>query len=129
MGSWIWIKFATPSDIVLEGDSMIIHNALCERSPPPASVAVVIEGMQDLRKDFRRIEFTHVRQQGNRPTQLLAKHAFSIVDCIVGLKRSLAALSKLLSTYPWCTFLFKCSIKVWSSHQKNNNNNNRRIDL
>ena len=84
-------------DIVLEGDSMIIHNALCERSPPPASVAAVIEGMQDLCKDFRRIEFTHVRQQGNRPTHLLAKHAFSIVDCIVGLKRSLAALSKLLS--------------------------------
>ena len=33
-------------DIVLEGDSMFIHNALCERSPAPASVAIV--GMQDL---------------------------------------------------------------------------------
>ena len=70
-------------DIVLEGDSMIIHNALCERSPPPTSVAAVIMGIQDLCKDFRRIEFTHVRRQSNRLAHLLAKHASSIVDCIV----------------------------------------------
>lgn len=69
--------------IALEGDSMIIHNALCEKSPPPASVVVVIVGMQELCKDFIRIEFTHVRRQGNIPAHLLAKHAFSIVDCIV----------------------------------------------
>lgn len=62
---------------------MIIHNALCEKSPPPASVEAVIAGMKELCKDFRRIVFTHVKRQGNRPAYLLAKHASSIVHCLV----------------------------------------------
>ncbi|XP_075658908.1 uncharacterized protein LOC142628752 [Castanea sativa] len=70
-------------NIVLEGDSMIIHNALCEKSPPPASVVAIMVGMKELCKDFKRIEFTHVNRQGNKPAYLLAKHASSIVDCFV----------------------------------------------
>ncbi|KAL4619928.1 hypothetical protein ACB092_06G116500 [Castanea dentata] len=54
-----------------------------EKSPRLASVAVVIIGMQELCKDFIQIEFTHVRRQGNRPAHVLAKHASSIVECIV----------------------------------------------
>ena len=84
-------------DVVLEGDSIIINRALCELSTPPSSMAPIIEGILDLSKDFRRVQFSHIRRQGNRPTHLPAKHLSSIVDYIslLGLKRLLDLLSKL----------------------------------
>ena len=67
-------------EVVLEGDSIIIYNALCEVSNPPSSVKPIIEGMHALCRDFRRVEFSHVRRQGNSPAHLLPKHAKSIAD-------------------------------------------------
>ena len=52
-------------DVVLEGDSIIINRALCKLSTPPSSVAPIIEGILDLSKDFRRVQFSHIRRQGN----------------------------------------------------------------
>ena len=52
-------------DVVLEGDSIIINRALCELSTPPSSMAPIIEGILDLSKDFRRVQFSHIRRQGN----------------------------------------------------------------
>lgn len=53
-------------------DSLIIHNALCEMSNPPSSVVAIIQGMQDLCKEFQGVEFSHVRKQGNMPAHLLS---------------------------------------------------------
>ena len=33
-------------------------------------------------KEFRHLEFSHVRRQDNRPAHLLGKHVSSIVDYI-----------------------------------------------
>ncbi|KAL0005544.1 hypothetical protein SO802_013105 [Lithocarpus litseifolius] len=66
-------------EFILEGDS-IIYNALCDTSSPPSAEEPVTIGMHALCRDFGRVEFSHVRRQGNRPTHLLAKHAQSIVD-------------------------------------------------
>ena len=52
-------------DVVLEGDSIIINRALCELSTPPSSMAPIIEGILDLSKDFQRVQFSHIRRQGN----------------------------------------------------------------
>nr|POE66895.1 hypothetical protein CFP56_28318 [Quercus suber] len=52
-------------EFVLEGDSTIIYKALCEISSPPSSVEPVIVGMHALCRDFRRVEFSHVRRQGS----------------------------------------------------------------
>lgn len=32
-------------DFIIEGDSLVIHQALCETSTPPSSVAAVVQGM------------------------------------------------------------------------------------
>ncbi|KAK9996914.1 hypothetical protein SO802_021600 [Lithocarpus litseifolius] len=39
-------------DLILEGDSITIHKAICETSTPPSSVEPVIEGMHTICKDF-----------------------------------------------------------------------------
>ncbi|XP_075674873.1 uncharacterized protein LOC142644076 [Castanea sativa] len=65
-------------DVILEGGSLIIYNALREASLPPSSVASVVMGMLDLCKEFRKIEFSHVKRKGNRPVYLLAKYVKSI---------------------------------------------------
>ncbi|XP_050258883.1 uncharacterized protein LOC126703864 [Quercus robur] len=54
-------------DVILEGGSLVIYNALCEASLPPSSVALVVLGIMDLCKEFRRIEFSHVKRKGKRP--------------------------------------------------------------
>ena len=67
-------------EFILEGDSTIIYKAQCDSSSPPSAVELVIIGMHALCRDFRRVEFSHVRRQGNRPVHSLAKHAQSITD-------------------------------------------------
>ena len=62
-------------DIILEGDSIIIYRALSGLAASPSSVDSLILGMQELCGEFRRVLFSHVRYQGSRPTQLLAKHS------------------------------------------------------
>ena len=67
-------------NFIIEGDSLIIHHALSEVSTPPSSVAAIIQGMQEMCKEFSGVMFSHVRRQGNKPAHLLAKHARGIVD-------------------------------------------------
>ena len=35
-------------NFIIEGDSLIIHHALCELSNPPSSMAAVVQGMQEM---------------------------------------------------------------------------------
>ncbi|XP_075669801.1 uncharacterized protein LOC142639525 [Castanea sativa] len=76
----IFAKDIGVHNLILEGDSLIIHKALCETTDPPSSMATIIQGVQELSKEFRGIEFSHVRRQGNSPFHLLAKHALGVVD-------------------------------------------------
>ena len=84
-------------DIILEGDSLIIYNALCETSPPPSSVASIVLGMLDVCKEFRRIEFSHVKRKGNRPAHLLGKYAVGIDDFHVWMEENPCFLEQALS--------------------------------
>ena len=84
-------------DVVLEGDSLVVYNALCNNFSPPSSMAMVVQGIQDIYGDFRSVGFSHVRRQSNVPAHLLAKHASSIDDYMVWIERTLVVLCKLLS--------------------------------
>ncbi|XP_075636819.1 uncharacterized protein LOC142609068 [Castanea sativa] len=75
-------------DIIIEGDSMIIFRALCELSPPPQSVASIIEGILDIVREFRSVQFSHTRRQGNIPAHILAKHASSIANFTVWIEQN-----------------------------------------
>ena len=67
-------------DIILEGDSLIIHKALYGLSLAPTSMDSLTVGMQAFCGEFYQVSFSHVRCQGNRPAHLLTKHAKGIVD-------------------------------------------------
>ena len=95
-------------DVILEGESLVIYNALCESSLPPSSVALVVLGMLDLCKEFRRIEFSHVKRKGNRLAHLLAKYAVGIDDFLVWMEENPCFLEQALShDVPSCFFLNK----------------------
>ena len=71
------------NDFIMEGDSMVVYNALCGHSSPPSSVAFVISGMLDFCEGvFCSDDFSHIRRKGNKPAHLLAKHALGNVDYI-----------------------------------------------
>nr|POF27269.1 hypothetical protein CFP56_12610 [Quercus suber] len=63
-------------DVILEGDSLVVYNALCNISPPPSLIASVVQGLLDKSGDFRSVGYSHVRRQGNLPAHILAKHTF-----------------------------------------------------
>ena len=75
-------------DIVLEGDLLIMYRALRELSPSPQSVVSIVEGILDLVKEFRSVQFSHTRRQGNIFAHILAKHAFSIADFTVWIEEN-----------------------------------------
>ena len=49
-------------NFIIEGDSLIIHHALSEVSNPPSSVAAVVQGMQEMCREFHGVMFSHVRR-------------------------------------------------------------------
>ena len=76
----IFAKEVGIKKFVLEGDSLIIVQALKECSPAPSSVFALINGMLAECNEFRNMSFSHVRRQGNRPAHLLTKQALGLID-------------------------------------------------
>ena len=73
------LQFAKDVDIydfIVEVDSLVVYNALCDHSTPPSSVAHVISGMLKNYGACYRIEFSHTRRQDNKPNSLVSKICF-----------------------------------------------------
>ena len=85
------------SDFIMEGDSLIVHNALCGLSPPPSSVAAIISGALGSCGMFRQVDFSHIRRQGNKPAHLLAKYAKCIVDYVAWIEETPCFLMQALT--------------------------------
>lgn len=67
---------------------MILYQALTRQSSIPSSVDYVVLGLQLLCTEFRKVSFSHVCHQSNRPAHLLAKHAKDIVDFFTWMKKN-----------------------------------------
>ena len=76
----IFAKEVGIRDFVLEGDSLVIVQALKECSLARSSISALVYGMLAECNDFRNVGFSHVRRQDNRPAHLLAKQAFDFID-------------------------------------------------
>ena len=53
-------------DFILEGDSLLLVNALNEVSSPPSAVAAIVSCSLSAPKDFRKVEISHLKRAGNR---------------------------------------------------------------
>ncbi|KAK9987548.1 hypothetical protein SO802_027787 [Lithocarpus litseifolius] len=58
---------------VLEGDSVIVSNALKQVSQPPTSIAAIVEGIHILSSNVGVVDYSHVRRTGNKPAHILAQ--------------------------------------------------------
>ena len=77
------VKFAREVgvyDFTLEGDSLVLFNALSGLSNPPTTVESVVRGVLMACGSRYKVDFSHIKRQGNSPAHLLAKHALGIVD-------------------------------------------------
>ncbi|XP_023878480.2 uncharacterized protein LOC111990943 [Quercus suber] len=83
-------------EVVLEGDSLSLINALCGIAPPPAFVEPIVMGVWDLCREFRRTAFSHVCRQGNKPAHLLAKHASYVADYICWIEEEPCCIKQAL---------------------------------
>ncbi|XP_065633571.1 uncharacterized protein LOC136069217 [Quercus suber] len=75
-------------DVVLEGDSINLVNALRGNCDPPAAVEPIILGIIELSKVFRNIAFSHVCRKGNVLAHLLAKQASNVADFISWIEKN-----------------------------------------
>lgn len=57
--------------IVMGSDSMIVIDALMGSSDPQAIIANFIEGTWQKLQDFRIVQLSHIKRQGNRPAHVL----------------------------------------------------------
>ena len=53
-------------------DSHIVISALLVSSEPPVGIATIIEGIYQKLQDFRQVQFSHVKRQGNHLAHILA---------------------------------------------------------
>ena len=83
-------------DIVVESDSLLMIQALKGTTTPPSVVSAVTQGILDLSMGFNRVEFSHVKRQGNRPAHVLAKHALGITDFIAWIEETPCFLEQAL---------------------------------
>ena len=81
---------------MVESGCLIMIQALNGTSALPSVVSVVIQGIMDISKGFHRVQFSHVKTQGNRPAHMLAKHAFGIADFIAWIEETPCFLEQAL---------------------------------
>nr|POE75844.1 hypothetical protein CFP56_05113 [Quercus suber] len=76
-------------DFTLESDSLTLIYALQDLSPPPSSVAALINSSVAMSHSFRCVDFSHVGRNGNRPTHLLARLAMQVEETPCFLEQAL----------------------------------------
>ena len=67
-------------NFTLEGDSLVLFNALSDLSNSPAAVESIVRGVLMACGSCYKVDFSHIKRQGNSPVHLLAKHVLGIVD-------------------------------------------------
>ncbi|KAK9991185.1 hypothetical protein SO802_026170 [Lithocarpus litseifolius] len=70
-------------DVVLEGDSLLISNALKRFTQSPTSIDAIVEGIHELGAEIGAVNFSHVRKIDNKPAHILARQAQNLVNDVI----------------------------------------------
>lgn len=73
-------------DVIFEGDSLVICNAIHCLTEAAPLVQNVVTGIPKRAQDFRTFAFSHTKRQGNTPAHVLAQHAVNVDDFVVWLE-------------------------------------------
>ena len=85
----IGVKFAEEvglRDVVFEGDTQVIINAVHSIREALTSIQNIIHGVLRNAQCFRTFYFLHIKRQGNASTHLLAQHAQYVENVVVWLE-------------------------------------------
>ena len=66
-------------------------------SEPPVGIATIIEGIHQKLQDFRQVQFSHVKRQGNRPAHILAQYVKNIVSYVIWIKENSSIVDSALA--------------------------------
>ena len=83
-------------EFILEGDSLNVVCALQGLSLPSVLVMSIVYGILNSTHDVRKVLFSHVCKNGNKPAHLLTKHVISIVDFVVWMEENHCFLEQAL---------------------------------
>lgn len=68
---------------ILEGDSMVIMNALEDDELSLASFALLIQDAKVFSRSFTQLLYSHTRRECNNLAYSLARHFINVSDCAV----------------------------------------------
>jgi len=60
-------------DVILEGDSLVVFNALCNISTPPSSIAAMVQGIQDICGGLEECRFLSRQETGKHTSPYISK--------------------------------------------------------
>ena len=85
----VGVKFTTEvgfRDVLFEGDSLVLNNAIHRLNEVAPSVQNVVKGILQSVQGFGTFAFSHNKRQGNAPAHALAQHAVNAEDFLVWLE-------------------------------------------
>ena len=61
---------------------LIVSEAVNKSCEPPITIRNIVEEIQFKLKDFRRVQVSHIRKQGNHPAHILAQYTRNLVSLV-----------------------------------------------
>ena len=71
------------SDVVLEGDSLLVMTALNYKNPGLAPFGLMIQDSLSLSSDFSKLSYSHTKREGNTVAHNLAQLAINFSNCVI----------------------------------------------
>ena len=70
-------------EIILEGDSQIVMNAIASQDPGPIQIQQLVTSIKSWVPKFRAWKTSFTHREGNKAAHLMAKHAKQIFECTI----------------------------------------------
>ena len=71
------------SDVVLEGDSLLVMAALNSKNPSLAPYGLMIQDSLSFSLAFSKLSYSHTKREGNTVAHNLAQLAVNLPNCVI----------------------------------------------
>ena len=91
-----------PSLVIFECDLKIVAEAVNGSCEPPITIHNKVEGIQLKLKDFRKVQVSHIRRQGNRPAHILVQSTRNLVSFVAWIEENPIVIELVLAQDVMC---------------------------